>query len=106
MSDVLKPLIGLAAERPLTRAEAETAFNALFEGQGTPAHWNANLGTDDVALIGKILDDVEAGLCVDTDRVYATGYSNGAFLTSVLACASCFCLFGSGKTCPHCGQIW
>ena len=37
MSDVLKPLIGLAAERPLTRAEAETAFNALFEGQGTPA---------------------------------------------------------------------
>jgi polyhydroxybutyrate depolymerase len=57
------------------------------QGQGTPAHWNANLGTDDVALIGKILDDVEAGLCVDTDRVYATGYSNGAFLTSVLACA-------------------
>ncbi len=56
------------------------------QGQGTPAHWNANMGTDDVALVGKILDDVEAGLCVDTDRVYVTGYSNGAFLTSVLAC--------------------
>ena len=26
MSDALKPLIGAAAERPLTRAEAETAF--------------------------------------------------------------------------------
>lgn len=57
------------------------------QGQGTPAHWNASLGTDDVELIGKILDDVEAGMCVDTNRVYATGYSNGAFLTSVLACA-------------------
>ena len=33
----LKPLIGLAATRALTRAEAETAFNLLFEGQATPA---------------------------------------------------------------------
>ncbi|MEF3047302.1 anthranilate phosphoribosyltransferase [Pseudotabrizicola sp. L79] len=37
MSDILKPLIGIAATRPLTRAEADTAFAALFEGQGTPA---------------------------------------------------------------------
>ena len=37
MSDVLKPLIGLAAERALTRVEAEAAFTALFEGLATPA---------------------------------------------------------------------
>lgn len=37
MSDALKPLIGLAATRPLTRAEAEVAFGALFEGAATPA---------------------------------------------------------------------
>ena len=37
MSDRLKPLIGLAATRPLTPAEAETAFDALFEGEATPA---------------------------------------------------------------------
>lgn len=37
MNDVMKPLIGAAATRPLTRAEAETAFNALFEGEATPA---------------------------------------------------------------------
>jgi anthranilate phosphoribosyltransferase len=37
MSEVLRPLIGTAATRPLTRAEAEAAFTALFEGQGTPA---------------------------------------------------------------------
>ncbi len=35
--DDLKPLIGLAATRPLTRPEAEAAFNLLFEGQATPA---------------------------------------------------------------------
>ena len=37
MSDSLKTLIGAAADRPLTRAEAETAFTLLFEGQATPS---------------------------------------------------------------------
>ncbi|WP_417524759.1 anthranilate phosphoribosyltransferase [Marinovum sp.] len=37
MSDRLKPLIAAAADRPLTRAEAETAFEILFEGQATPS---------------------------------------------------------------------
>ncbi len=37
MSDRLRPLIGIAATRALTRAEAETAFEALFEGEATPA---------------------------------------------------------------------
>src|SRR6056297_821210 len=37
MSDRLKPLIGAAAERPLSRDEAEQAFACLFEGEATPA---------------------------------------------------------------------
>lgn len=37
MTGGLKPLIGTAATRPLTRAEAETAFAALFDGEATPA---------------------------------------------------------------------
>ncbi len=37
MSDTLKPLIGTAADRPLTREEAETAFACLFEGEATPS---------------------------------------------------------------------
>ena len=37
MSDALKPLIGTAADRPLTRTEAETAFMALFDGEATPS---------------------------------------------------------------------
>ena len=36
MTDI-RPLIGLAADRPLTPAEAETAFAALFEGAATPS---------------------------------------------------------------------
>ncbi len=37
MSERLKPLIGVAATRALTRDEAEAAFGALFDGEATPA---------------------------------------------------------------------
>ena len=37
MSDALKPLIAAACTRPLTRAEAEAAFDILFEGEATPS---------------------------------------------------------------------
>ena len=37
MSEALKPLIGAAAERPLTRAEAEAAFEILLAGEATPS---------------------------------------------------------------------
>lgn len=37
MSDRLKPLIGAAADRSLTRDEAETAFTILFDGEATPS---------------------------------------------------------------------
>ncbi|MEI4232538.1 anthranilate phosphoribosyltransferase [Roseovarius sp. D22-M7] len=37
MSENLKPLIGAAADRSLTRAEAEEAFVILFDGAATPA---------------------------------------------------------------------
>jgi anthranilate phosphoribosyltransferase len=37
MSDRLRPLIGKAAEGPLTREQAEAAFSAIMEGDATPA---------------------------------------------------------------------
>ena len=37
MSDALKPIIAKAADRPLTRAEAEAAFNIIMEGEATAA---------------------------------------------------------------------
>ena len=37
MSDALKPLIDAAANGPLTRAQAEAAFEILFEGDATPS---------------------------------------------------------------------
>ena len=37
MSDLIKPLIGAAADRPLSRDEATQAFTLLFEGEATPS---------------------------------------------------------------------
>jgi anthranilate phosphoribosyltransferase len=37
MSDMMKPLIYAASEGPLSRAQAEMAFDALFEGSATPS---------------------------------------------------------------------
>ncbi|WP_299558152.1 anthranilate phosphoribosyltransferase [uncultured Sulfitobacter sp.] len=37
MSEQLKPLIDAAADGPLTRAQAEEAFQILFEGEATPS---------------------------------------------------------------------
>jgi polyhydroxybutyrate depolymerase len=40
----------------------------------------------DVAFIADLLDRIEGELCIDRARVYATGFSNGAQMSSVLAC--------------------
>lgn len=37
--------------------------------------------TDDVAFVGALIDEVGAMLCVDTDRVYAMGGSNGGMFS-------------------------
>ncbi|MBP9950271.1 MAG: anthranilate phosphoribosyltransferase [Cypionkella sp.] len=62
MSDILRPLIGIAATRPLTRAEAETAFSALFNGEGTPAQMGGFLMT--LRTRGETVDEYAAAASV------------------------------------------
>jgi anthranilate phosphoribosyltransferase len=61
MSD-LKPLIAQAAEGPLTRAQAETAFNLLFEGQATPAQMGGFLMA--LRTRGEVVDEYAAAASV------------------------------------------
>lgn len=51
--------------------------------QGAPY---AAAGVDDVAFTGDLIDELNRTLCVDKRRVYATGKSNGAGFTGLLAC--------------------
>ena len=42
---------------------------------------------DDVAFVNALLDKLESDLCIDAARIYATGMSNGALMSSRLACS-------------------
>ena len=57
------------------------------EGTGPVPQWDTALDGPDVKFVGNLLDTVEEQLCVDTNRIYVTGLSNGAFMTSAVACA-------------------
>lgn len=43
-------------------------------------------GADDVAFVSDLLDSIESEHCIDLNRVFATGKSNGGGMVSVLAC--------------------
>jgi polyhydroxybutyrate depolymerase len=66
-------------------------FIAVFPSgrfDATVPYWHAAPTTTnrDVAFLTDLLDQLESELCIDTAKVYATGMSNGAQMSSLLAC--------------------
>ena len=61
---------------------------AVPNGTGTPAAWSiaADESSPDVAFVDALIDRIGADVCIDMNRVYAAGLSNGALLSSALAC--------------------
>jgi polyhydroxybutyrate depolymerase len=57
------------------------------QGTGDPVRWDATVDSADMAFIGDLLDEIGATLCIDERRIFVTGLSNGAFMTSAIACA-------------------
>jgi anthranilate phosphoribosyltransferase len=76
MSERLKPLIGVAATRPLTRAEAETAFAALFEGEATPAQMGGFLMA--LRTRGETVEEYAAAASVMRSKCHAVRAPKGA----------------------------
>lgn len=64
-------------------AEGSTIFVAP---EGLDAGW-ANSGDRDINLTDAILEQVEGDLCIDTSRIFATGFSYGGGMSYALACA-------------------
>jgi anthranilate phosphoribosyltransferase len=62
MTHDLKPLIAAACEGPLTRAQAEAAFNLLFDGQATPAQMGGLLMA--LRTRGEVVDEYAAAASV------------------------------------------
>ncbi|GAB4269519.1 MAG: anthranilate phosphoribosyltransferase [Pararhodobacter sp.] len=72
----LKPLIAAAAERPLTRAEAEEAFAILFAGDATPAQMGGFLMT--LRTRGETVDEYAAAATVMRARCLPVRAPEGA----------------------------
>lgn len=74
---------------------ADTAGFILVTPQGTTwfgqSHWNVGgwiigSSTDDVDFTDHLLDSLSSNYNIDPSRVYATGFSNGGFMSFLLAC--------------------
>ncbi|MGH8994685.1 MAG: alpha/beta hydrolase family esterase [Acidimicrobiales bacterium] len=64
-------------------------FIAVFpQGTGSPIGWDTEdmKANADLVYVSALLDRLEATQCINEQRVYATGLSLGAFMTSLLAC--------------------
>lgn len=76
MSDALKPLIGAAADRPLTRDEAEAAFTILFEGEATPSQIGGLLMA--LRTRGETVDEYAAAAAVMRSKCHPVKAPDGA----------------------------
>jgi len=106
MSDALKPIIGAAADRPLTQAEAEAAFTALFEGEATPSQVGGLLMA--LRTRGETVDEYAAAAAVmrakchrvqapeDAMDIVGTGGTGKATLQ--ISTATAFTVAGAGVT--------
>lgn len=80
------------------RPVADTAnfIIALPQGDSVPQAWENNLGFNnfnsvadaekDLNFISNLIDSIKILYNIDLNRVYATGYSNGGFMSYDLAC--------------------
>ena len=75
-------------------AKADTEGFIAVHPEGLSNSWNAGAccgasaqnGVDDVGFVRDMLDALEQKICVDARRVFATGMSNGGFLSHRLGC--------------------
>jgi polyhydroxybutyrate depolymerase len=72
-----------------TLAASERVIVATLQAGAEGNRWNVPVTAerpDDVAYVSDVIDHVAAQVCTDLTRVYATGFSGGARMSSLLAC--------------------
>ena len=106
MSDALKPLIDAAANAPLTREQAQTAFSILFEGEATPSQIGGFLMA--LRTRGETVDEYAAAAAVMRAKCHAVSAPAGAMdivgtggdgkNTLNISTATAFVVAGAGVT--------
>lgn len=71
---------------PMNKVTADKAILVRATGISDNVCWDAAAGGNDVKFFDQMLTDVMSKRCVDTSRVFATGYSSGSWLVNTLEC--------------------
>jgi polyhydroxybutyrate depolymerase len=88
----LHPSGGTSAGQARTSGFEDVAAREGFvvaSPQAENGRWNVpvqNDRPDDVTYIKDVMDHVAGQVCIDTARIYATGFSGGGRMTSLLGC--------------------
>ncbi|MEM8555365.1 MAG: anthranilate phosphoribosyltransferase [Pseudomonadota bacterium] len=104
MSDVLRPLIGPAADRPLTLEEAETAFGTLFDGSATAAQIGGFLmalrtrgeTVDEIAAAARVMRANCAAVTAPAGAMDIVGTGGDGKGTLNISTATAFVVAGAG----------
>lgn len=67
---------------------AEREAFLVASPDGINRSWLLTPGVNDIAFTKDLVAEISRLACVDADRVYATGMSNGGFMSAALACAT------------------
>lgn len=76
----------IAARRPFITVYPEGETVRLLGREGAGWEIFASTGNRDLDFVRAMLDTIEADYCIDRRRVFSTGFSNGGFLSHLLAC--------------------
>lgn len=79
---------GRAKETDFEGLAAREGF-AVATLQAEDSRWNVPVATwraDDVQYVSDVIDHIAARTCIDPARVYATGFSGGGRMSSLLGC--------------------
>ncbi|MBI5287996.1 MAG: hypothetical protein HY873_03365, partial [Chloroflexi bacterium] len=71
------------------QGDARNFISVFPNSLGEPSRWNTTKAldqADDLAFLKELLVKLEAELCVDPDRIFVAGYSNGGGMAQRLAC--------------------
>ncbi len=79
----------------MTPVADDNGFIVVYpEGTGASQTWNAGVccgsaqanNIDDVGFTAAMIDELESKLCIDTERVFVVGMSNGGYMSHKIGC--------------------
>lgn len=88
-----------------TEADAARFVVAYPQGLGDPPAWDLE-GDTDTAFVSALVDLLEDSLCLDRQRVFATGFSMGGGMANVLGCRQADRFAAIGPVSAIHGETW